>query len=389
MTAAPRPLEVREIAPHERELAWALGALAFGGDPAGPVTPAKPGALPWGAFDGDQLVAKATLRPYTQWWGGRRVPMGGLAGVAVHPHARGQGAAAGLVRRLLGQMRAGGLPVSALFPTAPGIYRRLGWEVVGALEDTVLPTSVLRGAGDVADATVRTAGPDDSSALAALWQQHGVTTPGALTRDGPSFPRGPEQLLTGDVVALAEQDGRATGYLAYDRGSGYGAASELHVRDLVALTPAALSVLLRSLGSWDAVAATVRWTGPLAEAGLLLRATLPPPVRSRPWMLRVNDAVAAVAARGFRPEVAAQAAFTLVDGVVPGHEGAWQLTVQGGAGRLDRTARGAPRLDVRGLALLYAGAADTNRLLRAGLLEAPVPGLDVFAGPAPVLLDYF
>ena len=49
-----------------------------------------------------------------------------------------------------------------------------------------------------------------------------------------------------------------------------------------------------------------------------------------------------------------------------------------------------PELHVRGLSLLCSGAARTDVLLRAGLLSEPLPALDaVFAGPRPVLLDYF
>jgi len=45
---------------------------------------------------------------------------------------------------------------------------------------------------------------------------------------------------------------------------------------------------------------------------------------------------------------------------------------------------------VRGLALLYSGAATTAVLLRTGLLSEPLPALDAaFGGPPPVLLDYF
>jgi predicted acetyltransferase len=380
--------QLRELTGDEREQALALSVLAFGGERGGPVTPQPAGSRTWGVLEGDRLLATATWRSYAQWWGGRPVPMGGVAGVAVHPDGRGQGAATRLVRVLLGQLRGAGQPISVLFPTAPGIYRPLGWELVGRLDETVLPTAALRTVRPSGAARVRTAGLADVPTLTRLWHEHGRATDGALTRDGPSSPRGLEKLLAHDVVALAEQDGRATGYLAYDRGRGYGAAAELLVAELVAQDPAALSALLASLASWDAVAGSVRWTGPLDEVALALGSTLPTPGVGRPWMLRIADAPAAVAARGWRSSVRAQAAFTLVDPEVPDHEGPWLLTVQDGVGRLDRAPAGSPRLDVRGLALLYAGAGP-GRLLRAGLLEAPVPGLDACAGPAPVLLDYF
>ncbi len=381
--------ELRELVEGDREQAQALGTLAFGGDPAAPLAPAPAGSRAWGVFEGDRLLAKAVVRSYTQWWGGRPVPMGGVAGVAVHPDARGQGTASRLVRALIGHLRDAGQPVSALFPTAPGIYRPLGWEVVGSLDETLLQTSALRSVGGPVGAEVRTADPGDVPVLTQLWRAYGEASSGLLTRDGPSFPRGAESVLAHDVVTLAEEADRPAGYLAYDRGRGYGADAELYVWELVAGTAVAASALLRAAGSWDAVAGAVRWRGPVDELRLLLGAVVPPAVTSRPYMLRVVDAPGAVAARGYDPAVRAQAEFTLVDPEVPGHEGPWRLTVEEGSGVLERTAPGPPRLHVRGLALLYGGAADSGVLRRAGLLDGPVPGLDAFAGAPPRLLDYF
>ena len=106
-------------------------------------------------------------------------------------------------------------------------------------------------------------------------------------------------------------------------------------------------------------------------------------------MLRVLDAPTAVAARGYPQTVRTSARFTLVDPLVPEHEGSWQLTVADGRGLLDRGQPGGPRLQARGLALLWGGAASTAGLQRAGLLDGPAPGLDVFAGAGPRAPDYF
>jgi predicted acetyltransferase len=381
-------LQLRELGPDDVAPAGALGALAFGDDPARPAEPPPAGSRSFGVLDGDRMVALATLRPYGQWWGGRAVPMGGIAGVAVHPDARGQGAVGRLGRELIGQMRQAGHAVSVLFPTAPGIYRSLGWELVGGLERCRLPTAVLGGPA-VPGVRLRTAGPADEPVLARLWQAHAAGTDGALTRDGPSWPRGLQPLLEHQVVTLAEQDGVPTGYLVYDRGRGYGEGSELSVHELVASTPATAQALVRALGSWDSVAPTLKWRGPTDDLALLLRGLAPVPVSHQPWMLRVVDAPAAFAARGYPAGTTVDAAFTLIDPDVPEHEGPWRLQVAGGRARLEPGATGSPRLDVGGLALLFAGVARSARLVRTGLLEQPVPELDALAGPVPQLLDYF
>jgi predicted acetyltransferase len=107
-------------------------------------------------------------------------------------------------------------------------------------------------------------------------------------------------------------------------------------------------------------------------------------------MLRIVDAPAAVAARGFRG-ADVEVSFGLVDPQVPAHARGWRLVVRDGAGRLE-PADGAdlPQLHVRGLALLWAGAADADSVVRAGLLDQPLPALDrAFAGQPARILDYF
>lgn len=367
---------------------WALRRLAFGGDPTAPTPAAQPGEVTYGIEDGTGgLLASASVRSFSQWWGGRTVPMGGVAAVAVHPDGRGRGMARRLMRSLLPQMLEAGQAVSVLFPTAVGLYRPLGWEVVGSLDHTLLPTALLRDAGDPVGVHVRTAGEDDVAAVQELYRWYGETSAGLLTREGSAG------VLSHDVVALAEDDdGVPLGYAAYDRGRGYGADAVITVHEVVARSGEAGAALLRSLGSWDSVAPSVRWRGPTEELALELTGQVPPPQRVQPWMLRIVDAEAAIGARGFAPAATVDASFALVDPDVPGHDGAWRLVVADGRGELERTPRRVdlPLLHVRGLALLYAGAADTGLLLRTGLLDRPMPTLDAaFAGPRPRVLDYF
>jgi predicted acetyltransferase len=388
--------------------AWLLSTLAFGGDLTQARTPPAPGRVTLGAFDDGRLLAKASLRSYAQWWGGRRVPMGGVAGVAVHPEARGRGLASRVVRGLLPLMAERGQVVSALFPTVPGLYRQLGWEVAGSLDETPVPTGALvsrpaagataaearrAGAGAAGGMRVRAAGPGDVPALGQLYDAHGAATAGLLTRAGPSFPAGPGGLLGHEVVTLAESAaGEPLGYVAYDRGRGYSASARLRVRELVTGRPDAAAALLATLASWDPVVPQLLWRGPTDQLELLLGRSVGPPSERQPWMLRVTDAPAAVAARGFAPGIEVRTAFVLDDPDVPGNSGPWGLHVTEGRGALERLddPTGLPVLAAGGLALLYAGAADTGLLLRSGLLDAPLPGADAaFAGPRPRLLDYF
>ena len=302
--------------------------------------------------------------------------MAGIAGVAVLPENRGQG----LVQRLMAEVvRQAEQPISVLYPTASKIYRRSGWEVVGTLDDTVISLSALpRGRG----ASLRAATVDDASAMRALYDGLGASTSGLLTRDGPSFPEGAVRLLQHDVVTLAVEDGQVTGYLAYDRGRGYRAGGQLRVWDCICATPGALTALVDSVASWSSVAETVRWRGSTRDLAHLMEGAVPVPSEVQPWMLRVLDPIAAVAARGYEPGTT-QAAFS-VDGT------GFRLEVAGGRGVLvEVPAADLPVVTWQGLALLYAGVA-SGRLVRNGFVDQPVPALEeAFRGPPPEILDYF
>ncbi len=124
------------------------------------------------------------------------------------------------------------------------------------------------------------------------------------------------------------------------------------------------------------------WCGCTEDLALFLNRCLPGPAKSQPWMLRVLDPVRAVAARGFAPGESTTAFAVSGTG--------YRLEVADGRGQLSVVpAEGLPDVHPRGLALLYAGAAQ-GRLARAGLAERDLPELEeAFRGPRPEILDYF
>jgi predicted acetyltransferase len=95
-------------------------------------------------------------------------------------------------------------------------------------------------------------------------------------------------------------------------------------------------------------------------------------VVTHPWMLRVVDLPAAVAARGW-PVAAHLTPLTVdldvADEHAPWQAGRWRLVVDGGKVTCERGGTGAIRLAARALGPWFAGSADTPMLRRAGLLE--------------------
>jgi predicted acetyltransferase len=119
------------------------------------------------------------------------------------------------------------------------------------------------------------------------------------------------------------------------------------------------------------------------------------------WMLRIVDAAAAIAGRGFPATAELAVTLHLDDATRPGHAGRWTLEVGGGQGSLHPAVTHPPapespagplRLGARGFAALYAGI-PLATLRRAGLAAGGDASADdaldsAFAGQAFMLDDF-
>ncbi|MEV6633707.1 GNAT family N-acetyltransferase [Actinoplanes sp. NPDC051470] len=392
---------VRPLGPADRQLAWHLGSLAFGYAEQ-PVpegwTPDSPGRRVLGVFDpAGRLVAKADDREQGQWFGGRIVPVSGIAGVSTAPELRGRGLARLVLTRLLEGARERGAVISTLFDTTPAPYRALGWEEVGALVHHRVPARVLAEIGPDATTTLRPATEADLPAVSEIYREVARAGSGLMERSGPAFGATPAQVLAayhGFTVAV-DDTGTIAGYASWNRGPGYDANGRLTVDDLIGRTPEATRTLLAMLGAWASVAPTVLIRLGAADPvwSLVARGDAKPE-SARPWMLRVVDAPGAVAARGWPRHLTGEVDLELSDDVCPWHQGRHRLVLAGGNGRLEPGGEGTVRLAPRGLAAWYAGAGTPQQLRRSGFLTGGDAGTDELlraatAGPAPTLHDYF
>ncbi|BEL05062.1 GNAT family N-acetyltransferase [Actinoplanes sichuanensis] len=393
--------QVRPLGPEDQQLAWDLGSLAFGYHerpmPDGWVSD-SPGRHTLGVFDpAGRMVAKAVDREQDQWFGGRVVPVSGVAGVATAAELRGRGLGRLVLTRLLQSARERGAVLSSLFDTTPAPYRALGWEEVGVLVYHRAQTRVLAEIRPDSGTTLRPAAEADLPAVDEIYREVARTGTGMMERSGPAFAAAPAERLAehhGFTVAV-DGSGTVVGFARWDRGPGYDAGGRLTVEDLIGLTPAATRTLLAMLGGWASVAPTVliRLGGADPVWSLLARGDAAPE-SAHPWMLRVVDAPGAVAARGWPPHLTGEVDLDLADDVCPWHQGRHRLVLGGGHGRLEPGGAGIVRLTPRGLASWYAGGATPQQLRRSGLLAGGDTSTDEFlraatAGPVPTLHDYF
>jgi predicted acetyltransferase len=393
-------LDVRPLAEADQADAWRLGSLAFGYRertmPEG-WTSDTPGRHTLGGFAGGQLVAKAVDREQPHWFGGRLVPGSGVAGVAVAAESRGQGYGQIVLTRLLATARERGAVVSTLFPTTPFVYRSLGWEQCGQQIWVDVPTASLAAVRVPAGIRLRPAMAADVPAMQELFREQARAGTAVMDRGGPIWARySDEEYLAqydGASVAVAA-DATVVGYTTWDRSEGKDASSRVTADDLVARTPDGLRALLALFGGWASTAPTLRlntWSGDPAQLFTVIGHA---PVHSgHPWMLRLVDARAAVAARGWPGYLSGVVDLELADEVCPWNAGPYRLVLDGGSARLEPGGPGGARLTPRGAALWYAGAVPPPVLRQVGLLTGPDGGDELLgiatAGPAPRLHDYF
>ena len=208
-------------------------------------------------------------------------------------------------------------------------------------------------------------------------------------------------------------------YLAEDGVLAYrwhGGNEGLFVERAEAVSGQTARALWTHIGSHASIADTVyATTGPASAFWWLTRERDAGMRRRFRWMLRVVDAPAAIAARGFPAATSLSVPLRIADDARPANSGRWQLSVAGGAGTLDplgpdaagtgrtappaRTARGpagpdssAVTLGARGLAALYAGTPLVT-LRQAGLAAGGRPAddaaLDAAFAATSYMLDAF
>jgi predicted N-acetyltransferase YhbS len=348
------------------------------------------------AFDGPQPVGVAVFHDMRQWWHGRAVPMAGVGGVKVAPEQRGRGTGRALMTEVLRVIADRGYPLSVLYPATAPLYRSLGWELAGGTYRAVIP----------------------ARSLAALRPPDGREPPGApgLRRAGPG-DAGDVIDVIGAVHESARHCGPATPdaatirrwwladdnvfcYLAADGFLGYGWHKEhrqMSVRMAVAGSAPTTRALWSIVGSHaplaDQVRAVVSPDDPLAwltrEPDLDLAGKWT-------WMLRVVDAPAAIAGRGFPAAVRLTVALQIDDPQLPANAGLWTLEVDGGKGIFSRSSppaspAGPARMGAGGFAALYGGTPMAT-LRQAGLAAgggADDEALDAAFGGRAFMLQEF
>ena len=341
---------------------------------------------------GAETLACLRLIPMGQFFGGRSVPMLGVAGVAVAPEHRGKGAGARLMRAAVRETRERGIALSTLYPAALELYRGVGYERAGALWEVRLSPDSIRLAERELD--VRRGGPEDEETVEELYRDCARLAPGHLDRHPYVWERvrGARQ-KTDTRLYLAEARGEPEGYL-YLRQKPVRKGYELIVPDFQARTARAGRRLWTFLADHRSLGREIVWNGsPHGGLFQLLTGTAQKLQLTDTWMLRVVDARAALEARGWPPGLDCTLELELADELLPENAGRLRARIRDGRAEVEPGGSGALRLDVRALGALFGGFSDPEELRRAGLLEGDAVRIEAaraaFAGPQPWMPDFY
>ncbi len=337
--------------------------------------------------DGRTVVAGLNVIPMGQWFGGRRVSMTGIAGVAVPPEHRARGNGSALMAAAVREIAAGGTALSGLYPATQPIYRRVGYEEAGTR--TVWRTPVA--AVDVRDreGSVREAGPRDRPAIRRLYGDLARSSAGVLDRSPYMWWRVLGRSDGAVRTFVVERAGRVEGYAVLQQEKRATMPPyDLWLQDYAVSTPGAGRTLLSFLAAHRSLAGDLHWAGGPSDALLALFGDPDVQVkRTMRWMLRITDLRRAVAERGFPGGLEAEVHLEVEDPLVAKNAGRWILAVGNGLGRLARGGRGSVKTTVSALAPIYSGFRSPSEQRALGGIEGPAGDLNqmgaAFAGPPP------
>lgn len=345
---------------------------------------------------GAELVGGLILVDMGQHFGGRSVPLCGVAAVGIAPEHRGAGFGRALVRGTVAHMASRGAPLSALYPATIPLYRSGGFELAGSrYEHRLRLDNWSQRAGAL---RVREAGEDDVDAMQRAQARHVAPHDGTLDRGDYVWRRvrTPRGDATRHYLVEPEAGGEVEAYVSFtqpkrtDGGLGY----DLALTDLVVNEAEAGRRLLAFLSTHGSLAGKVTLFGAAQPELLAMLPEWRADTRLQMhWMTRVLDLPAALRARGYAPGLSAEVSLRLHDELCTEHAGDWLLRVADGAAEVLPGGDAEVELSERGAAALFTGFQSPRALARMGLVSGPPDALDrlgaLFAGRGPWMAEMF
>jgi predicted acetyltransferase len=390
-------VEVRPMREEDREASVRIHAQAFNVGPHR-LERQRRLALSEGFVITEGGVVRGGLRVnrVAQLFGGRAVSSAIVTAVKIAPEARGKGLAATLLREVIQALAGEGRALSTLFPSSPGLYRRVGYETAGAtLRYRARPEWLVLPRGE----SLETWPADRRREMVECYGRFARRQAGLVDRDdGWWSERVFDPFLDRQPWTFGlERAGRLAGYLVCfdepDPRAELPFASQRHCIDFIWEDGAAAAALLGFLGGQGPLVSAVTWPGPAHDpigaivAGAPLVAT-----EFHPWMARLLDARSALGQRGYPETLAGSVTFRLTDDLLPANRAVLQVELAAGRAAVTPADRADLEIDIRGLAALFTGWSRPAELACLGLVRGGTARevdflAAAFAGPSPWMLD--
>lgn len=362
---------------------------------------------------GTTVVGTVTVFPFGQWFGGRSVPMGGVAGVAVAPEARGHGIARRLMTEAIAAMYERGEIISSLYPTTSTLYRSMGYEFAGRWERTNVPLHELASVSAGRSAkrsglTVTALAAGQLQRMRPLYDSLAAESNGWLDRsdllwDRMDFSLNPQKSNSFGYI-ITDADGEVVAGLTVSHKRRAGPYKfDLDVGGPYASNADGFIAALHLIAAWETTAESATLNLPVEQLAAHLPEAILDHADSWLWMLRLVDVEKALAARGYQRGVATRFDFDLTDDVAPWNSGGWSVTIENGLATVTRAEAAPPNsdgspsrlsVDIQTLSCLFTGLIAPIDLGRSGRL----PGADpetidaltlAFQGHPPRIVDFF
>lgn len=346
--------------------------------------------------DASGITAAGARIPMGQWFGGRRLSMVGISGVAVHPRARGRGEGSALMREAHVEAAEDGFVLASLFASTAAMYRAVGYENAGHRCEHTASLDVLS-EFRCAPRSVHI-GQSVSEGIKACYEGLAPRWNGALDRTAYMWKRvfNFRGVLHEGFEFLDEQ-GQVDGYAYVHLERLSPILTAVRVSDVVFKRVETGRAILGFLANYATMSErVVLFGGPRHVLASLVPLSKFDVKVTPPWMVRILDLKRALEERGYSPWVEVDLDLEVSDSLLAENAGRWRLTVRGGQAQVERSTdsrRRVVRTSIAGLVPVYTALHTAEEARDLGLLEGDADALSqltaAMAGPTPWMSDAF
>jgi predicted acetyltransferase len=319
-----------------------------------------------GLFEGEDLLAVCKHHPFTARVGTDRLPMGGVAALAVPPENRRQGHARRMLAASLAEYRDRAFPLAALWPFEHAFYRAFGWATASRYVTLETTPETLAFAREQRDGSFVRLDPDAHARLDSVLVAHNEAFDVVIDRTEEWWRERVFDTWDGEPYVYGwEQAGDLRAYVAYHIEEADG-GTRLRTVESAWADPDAYLALLAFLADHDSQVDSVRTRE--SDASLLAIAPTPEAIDATVHtgpMIRLVDVAGALRRRSYPEAASGTAVIEIEDPLLDHNDGRFRTEFDEGTARVTAVATEPDlTLGIGALSQLYLGYRSVGDLVR-------------------------